>query len=110
MNTSLIMKQLNSETKLIILFFVLNTKKITVSEMSEITARGIKNISKQLNELKKASILKVEASGLERRYVFNEELPKRYKEMIKTIVKNYDADEFKCDCISAFQGLGASND
>jgi DNA-binding transcriptional ArsR family regulator len=56
-----LLRELNSETKLVILYFLLRAKNkyhnLCVGDIAEITKRNIKNISKQLLELKNANIL-----------------------------------------------------
>ncbi|MCK5867647.1 MAG: winged helix-turn-helix transcriptional regulator [Mycoplasmataceae bacterium] len=99
MTTHDVIKQLYSETKLALLYFIYKENSYTVSKFAKVTNRNVKNISKQLNEMEKAGILVSDKQGKEKYYSASKDMPDDIEIMIKSILKCYIKDEKRCQCL-----------
>lgn len=75
--------------------------KLSVNGFAKITRRSVKNVSKQLNELKLACIIKEVKEGREKFY-FLANCNKNISQILEIVLEAYFGDKSRCSCINEY--------
>lgn len=102
--TQKVIKELNSDTKILIMCWMLKEPRLNVTEITEnIKNKTRINISKQINELKSAGILVSTQEGRNNYYSLNKELNNHIVKLIKTIVNTFHTVDEGKDCFVPYE-------